>query len=712
MMNLKNKIFFMALIISVLTSILHVTIGVQHQVAAIVVPLIICLIYWRLLGRLFKPLVDLTNNISQLKKGDLSAAITTDGCDEFRELSNAINELVTYLRGTLERMRDESEKLTSSTLNLALSTGDAKSAVGVISQKTTEIAAGSQEAGNMSVEAAEQAQIVSGLAKEIAQQLNVLINNNQAIESAAFLGQSSVHRATDVIENISETTLEHASLANELEEKSKQVKNIIQLINVISEQTNLLALNAAIEAARAGAQGRGFAVVAEEIRKLAEQSTDAAKKIAVIMNDMLVDIGQVVAAFNATSSSMVSGVDTIRNANENFKQITNQINITRQSLSSAVDLSKQQAACAGKMENSVNRVSSVSKESAEATVTSAASTQQINSSVDHIYKDAKSLSIMAAQLEEVVMNFKLSPKKVIKVAIGLSSKSTAYQGLKRFGELLETRTNGRYGLKLFHSGQLGEDLPILERIQNGSLEMTFISSTPISSIAKQMMIFDFPFLFKDEETVDKVLGSTLGGEILTELSKYGFQGLAFAENGFRDITNSRQPIKCLEDFQGLKIRTMTHPVHIDTFKRLGAEPVPISFNEVYSALSQKKVDGQENPISTIHSSNFYEVQKYLTLSHHVYTPFVLLYSKILWDQLPKEDQLIFKQIAVECAQYTTRLNRSQSKAQLEDLERCGMVINRIAADEIVQIQNAVKPVIDQYKNQVGAALLERLMSNQ
>jgi tripartite ATP-independent transporter DctP family solute receptor len=301
-------------------------------------------------------------------------------------------------------------------------------------------------------------------------------------------------------------------------------------------------------------------------------------------------------------------------------------------------------------------------------------------------------------------------KKVIRMGFGLNDKSPQYEGAKKFADIVAQKTNGRYEVQIFHSSQLGDDLGLMEKLKMGTLEMCFPSTSPIASFDKRFMIFDFPFLFKNEQIADKVLDGPFGDKMLKMLEQNGIIGLAFSENGFRDLTNSKREVAKLDDFKGLKIRTMQNPVHLESFKLLGANPTPMAFGELFPAMQQGTVDGQENPIPTIYNSKFYEVQKYATLSHHFYTPFILMYSKKLWDEIPADDQKIFREAAKEGAKTIREVNRKQTNEMIPDLEKKGMKVSKISDAELARIQDAVKPVFDKYKDQVGAQLMDEFLA--
>lgn len=301
-------------------------------------------------------------------------------------------------------------------------------------------------------------------------------------------------------------------------------------------------------------------------------------------------------------------------------------------------------------------------------------------------------------------------KKIIRLAFGLNDKSPSYVGAKKFADIVAEKTKGRYEVQVFHSSQLGDDLGLMEKLKMGTLEMTFPSTSPIAAFDKRFMMFDFPFLFKNEKIADKVLDGPFGDKMLKALEQNGIVGLAFSENGFRDLTNSKREVAKLEDFKGLKIRTMQNPVHLESFKLLGANPTPMAFGELFPAMQQGTVDGQENPIPTIYNSKFYEVQKYTTLSHHFYTPFILMFSKKIWDTIPAEDQKIFREAAKEGAKVVREVNRKQTKDLIPLLEKGGMKVTAISDSDLKVIQEAVKPVFDKYKGQVGAQLMDEFLA--
>lgn len=299
-------------------------------------------------------------------------------------------------------------------------------------------------------------------------------------------------------------------------------------------------------------------------------------------------------------------------------------------------------------------------------------------------------------------------ERTIKAGIGLNEDHPQGQALKKFKEIVEQKSGGKLKVQTYFSAQLGDDLKMTEALKAGLQEITIPSTSPLVGTVKEFGIFDFPFVFNDPKEADAVLDGPLGQKLLEKLPQHGLIGLCYWENGFRNLTNNKHPVATAEDFKGLKIRTMQNEVHIDAFKALGANPTPMPFSEVYSALESGTIDGQENPLATIESSKYNEVQKYLSLTNHVYTPFVFLVSKKFWDQLSEEEKKILKDAAIEAGKYERRLNREQNQKSLENLKQKGMQVNEFSEEERKKVQAIIKPVIDKYSKKYGEDLVKQM----
>lgn len=301
-------------------------------------------------------------------------------------------------------------------------------------------------------------------------------------------------------------------------------------------------------------------------------------------------------------------------------------------------------------------------------------------------------------------------ERTLKAGIGLNEDHPQGQGLKKFAELVEQKSGGKMKVQMFFSAQLGDDQKMTEALQGGLQEITIPSTSPLVGMVKEFGIFDFPFLFNNGEEADAVLDGPVGQKLLEKLPEHGLIGLTYWENGFRNLTNSARPVATATDFQGLKIRTMQNKVHLEAFSALGANPTPMAFSEVFTALESKTVDGQENPLATIESNKFYEVQPYLSLTNHVYTPFAFLVSKKFWDQLSEEEKNILKESSVEAGKYQRELNREVNKKSLDNLKAKGMQVNDVTAEEKTKMQEIIKPVIASFAKEIGEDLVNELYS--
>jgi tripartite ATP-independent transporter DctP family solute receptor len=224
---------------------------------------------------------------------------------------------------------------------------------------------------------------------------------------------------------------------------------------------------------------------------------------------------------------------------------------------------------------------------------------------------------------------------------------------------------------------------------------------------KEFALVDFPFLFDNGKEADAVMDGAVGKALADKLPPKGLVNLAYWELGFRDLTNSKHPVTKADDINGLKLRVIQSPIYVDTWKALGANPVPMAFPEVYSGLEQKTIDGQENPVTVILANKLNEVQKYLSLTHHVYNPQSVLMSKRTWDKLNKQEQDVILAAAKEATPYQREVSRSASEKALAELRKT-LQVDTIPPAEMAKIRAKVKPVVDKYTADVGPDLVKQL----
>ena len=276
------------------------------------------------------------------------------------------------------------------------------------------------------------------------------------------------------------------------------------------------------------------------------------------------------------------------------------------------------------------------------------------------------------------------------------------QGGEKFAELVKAKSGGKMEVKLFPGGVLGGDVQVLSAVQGGTIDMTSMNSGILQGQVKEFAIVDFPFLFNDAKEADAVLDGAVGKALADKLPEKGLVHLAYFDLGFRNLTNSKRPIKAADDIKGLKIRVIQSPIYIDTFSALGANPVPMPFPEVYTALEQKTIDGQENPYTVIFANKFQEVQKNLAGTRHMYNPQTMMISKKTWDRLNKDEQKVLTDAAKEAQTYQRKVSRDAADTALADLRKGGMEFTELPPAEVAKVRAALKPVIDKFSAQVGA----------
>jgi len=283
-------------------------------------------------------------------------------------------------------------------------------------------------------------------------------------------------------------------------------------------------------------------------------------------------------------------------------------------------------------------------------------------------------------------------------------------GMEKFAELVAAKSGGKMKIALFPGGVLGNDQANVSALQGGTLEMVTLNSGILASQAKEFGVYDFPFMFANSREADAVVDGPFGRMMHAKLESKGIIGLAYWELGFRNITNSRRPINKVDDIAGLKLRVIPNAINVDWVKALGANPTPLPFPEVYAALDQKAIDGQENPATVIAANKFYEVQKYLVLSNHQYNPQSVIFSKKVWDGLSEANRKILSDAAHEAAKVQRQAAREQAGTALDTLKKNGMQVTELAPAELAKFREAMKPVIAKHSEIVGAETVAALQA--
>ena len=264
-------------------------------------------------------------------------------------------------------------------------------------------------------------------------------------------------------------------------------------------------------------------------------------------------------------------------------------------------------------------------------------------------------------------------------------------------------------VQLFPSSQLGSEKEMIELLQIGALDMCPTTTGPLGLFEPSYLAFDLPFLFLNSEQADRVLDGDVGTKMLSSMEDIGIVGLAWWENGFRELTNNKRPITKPEDLKGIKLRTMQNDVHIDFFQKMGAAPTPLGFGEIYTSLQSNVIDGQENPLSIIATNKFYEVQPYTTISDHVYSPVPVLYSKALLEDLPKDLQEIVKNAAYDLRIYEREAGRSQEQEYSDEIaEKSEIYV--MSDEEKKAFQDAAQSTYEKFESVIGKDFMDEVLA--
>ena len=314
---------------------------------------------------------------------------------------------------------------------------------------------------------------------------------------------------------------------------------------------------------------------------------------------------------------------------------------------------------------------------------------------------AATLAALSTPLASLAQDIK---PRLIRFGYGLNEQSNQGRAVKLFAAEVEKASGGKMKVRAIGAAALGPDTQMQQALIGGAQEMMVGSTATLVGITKEMALWDTPFLINNGKEADALLDGPVGQKVIAKLPEKGLVGLVYWENGFRNLTNSKRPVTKLEDLDGIKLRVMQNNVFLDSFKTLGANAVPMPFSELFSALETKTVDGQENPFNTILSSKFFEVQKYLSVTNHVYSPWIVLVSKKWWDGLSKDEQKVLMDAAQVSRDFERKDTREEAGKALADLKAKGMQINELSPAESARMRDKLTRVNASIAANVGMDL--------
>jgi len=300
--------------------------------------------------------------------------------------------------------------------------------------------------------------------------------------------------------------------------------------------------------------------------------------------------------------------------------------------------------------------------------------------------------------------------RVIRFGFGNPEISPSGQGVKHFAELVDKKSGGKMKVRLFGGAVLGADMAMQTALTAGTQEMMVGSTATLVGMVKEFGILDLPFVFQTPEEAYAVVDGPIGQKLTSKLPAVGLVGVAFWDNGFRNLTNSKRAVAKMEDMDGIKLRVMQNPVYLEFFKELGASPVPMPWSEVFTALETRTVDGQENPAPTIDTAKLYEVQKYLSLTRHAYAAHLVMASKKWWDTLTKDEQRVITEAVIETRPFQRKLNNEADSKSIATLKEKGMTVTSIPPAELQRMSDKVRPVVEKFAANFDSNLAKEMFA--
>ncbi len=283
--------------------------------------------------------------------------------------------------------------------------------------------------------------------------------------------------------------------------------------------------------------------------------------------------------------------------------------------------------------------------------------------------------------------------QVVELVLGGVTSDSAKEAVTFFAEKVAEYSNGTIKIIDFPDNQLGNDETRFEMTQTGECDISIGSTSSVAATYNDFYIYDVPFMFLNKnEVYDIGFNGEAGKQILNGLEELGLKGLAFWENGFRNLTTTNKEIKGIEDLKGLKIRTMENDIHLAAWKAMGANPTPMAFSELFTALQQGTVDGQENPIGIIVGNGFEEVQKYLVMTEHVYTPYYVVMNLDKYNSLTQEQKDALEKAMAEATLYQYERSQYYEDISIEDIEAAGCKVIKLTDEEKMPYKNAVEKI--------------------
>ncbi|MBL8350204.1 MAG: DctP family TRAP transporter solute-binding subunit [Burkholderiaceae bacterium] len=298
-------------------------------------------------------------------------------------------------------------------------------------------------------------------------------------------------------------------------------------------------------------------------------------------------------------------------------------------------------------------------------------------------------------------------QRTLKLATQTTAGTATYDASVKFADLVKAKTGGKLAVKVYGGGTLGKDVAVVSAMQGGTVELCVMNSSLLAGVVREMGILDFPFVFDNEKEAYAVLDGAFGKKLHGLLTPKGVVGLSYWEQGWRQFHTGKKQITKADDLAGMKIRVIETPIYTDFMKAMGANPTPLPYPELYSALEQKAIDGGTQPVTNVVNAKLYEVQKYLTITNHMYSPQSILIGRKAWDSLSPAEQKAVQEAADEARDFQRKLSQERNAQGLEELKKT-MTINALPPAELAKMAEKARPVVARYTQIVGAPLVAEM----
>lgn len=298
-------------------------------------------------------------------------------------------------------------------------------------------------------------------------------------------------------------------------------------------------------------------------------------------------------------------------------------------------------------------------------------------------------------------------ERTLKLATQTTAGTATYDASMKFADLVKAKTGGTLAVKVYGGGTLGKDVAVVSAMQGGTIELCVMNSSLLAGVVREMGILDFPFVFRNEKEAYTVLDGAFGKRLHGLLTPKGVVGLSYWEQGWRQFHTGKKQILKADDLAGMKIRVIETPIYTDFMRAMGANPTPLPYPELYSALEQKAIDGGTQPVTNVVNAKLHEVQKYLTISNHMYSPQSILIGKKAWDSLSPTEQKAVQEAADEARDFQRKLSQERNAQGLDELKKV-MTINALPPAELAKMADKAKPVVAKYTQIVGEPLVAEM----